>query len=62
MFRLRNCDKDNISNSVLKKIKKYTAHDEFNSDFVKSKSIAAAAMCDWVCAIEIYSHVYRDVR
>ena len=59
---LKNFDKDNISNSVLKAIGKYTKQKDFNGDDVGKVSTAAAAMCDWVCAMELYAKVFRDVE
>eukprot|EP01083_Nonionella_stella_P295388 1003967_1 len=61
LLRLKQFDKDNISNATLKKIKKFTNQKDFNSDSIRAKSVAAAAMCEWVCAMEIYALVFRDV-
>ena len=62
LLRLKDYDKDSISSSILKKIKKYTKSGEFNFENVKSKSIAAAAMCNWVCAMEVYAMVNKEVE
>eukprot|EP01083_Nonionella_stella_P177342 623003_1 len=62
LLKLKEYDKDSISQSLLKKIKKYTKSAEFTYENVKSKSIAAAAMCNWVCAMEIYANVNREVE
>ena len=51
-----------MSNSVIKKISKFTKNKEFSYEKVKPKSIAAAAMCEWVCAMDTYAHVVREVE
>lgn len=38
-------DKENISANVLKEIEKYTKEEDFNFDYVKNKSFAAACLC-----------------
>ena len=59
--QVKSYDKDNISNSMLSKIRKYTKKAEFNAEYVKTKSVAAAALCTWVCAMEIYATTFREV-
>ena len=46
---------------TLSTLKKYTSDEEFTPAFVKSKSVACAALCTWVLAIELYSNVFRKV-
>jgi dynein heavy chain len=60
--RLENFDKDNISNSTLKQMGKYTRQKDFNVDDITKISHAAGALCDWVCAMELYAKVFRDVE
>eukprot|EP01084_Bolivina_argentea_P249861 418441_1 len=62
LLKLKEYDKDSISSSILKKISKYTKSDGFTYEQVKSKSIAAAALCNWVCAMEIYANVNKTVE
>jgi len=60
--RLKEFDKDKISNSVLKKIGSYTKRKNFNADEIGKVSQAAGALCEWVCAMELYAKVFRDVE
>ena len=59
--QVKTYNKDNVSKSVLTKLKKFTARDDFNYESVKKVSTAASALCVWVCAMEIYSNVFREV-
>lgn len=59
---LKNYDKDKMSNSILKHVGKYTKQKDFNADEVRGVSAAAGALCEWVCAMETYAKVYRDVE
>jgi dynein heavy chain len=61
LSQIKQFDKDEVSNAKLTKVKKYTKRAEFEPEQVKSKSIAAAALCTWVCAIELYCNVFREV-
>ncbi|ETO04868.1 hypothetical protein RFI_32528 [Reticulomyxa filosa] len=62
LLRLKEYDKDSIDAGILKKIKRFTTMEDFVYESVKSKSIAAAAMCSWVCAMEVYAEVYAEVE
>ncbi len=42
-------------------VKKYTSKPEFKTDLVKASSAAAAALCTWVLAIEMYAAVAKEV-
>ncbi|TPX70381.1 hypothetical protein SpCBS45565_g01824 [Spizellomyces sp. 'palustris'] len=55
-------DKENIDSSNLEALAPYLSDPNFNEDFMKSKSIAAAGLCSWVVNIVNYYHVYRDVE
>ncbi|KNC98870.1 uncharacterized protein SPPG_09316 [Spizellomyces punctatus DAOM BR117] len=59
---LINFDKENIDSSNLEALAPYLSDPNFNEDFMKSKSIAAAGLCSWVVNIVNYYHVYRDVE
>eukprot|EP00033_Pygsuia_biforma_P005625 GCRY01006214.1.p1 GENE.GCRY01006214.1~~GCRY01006214.1.p1 ORF type:complete len:1920 (-),score=585.98 GCRY01006214.1:315-5459(-) len=61
MSYLFNYDKDNMSDSVLKKIDRYCSDPDFNPTKVGKVSIAAKSLCMWVIAIQQYGHVYRHV-
>jgi dynein heavy chain len=54
-------DKDNVTPATMQKVKKYTSKPEFKADLVKASSSAAAALCTWVIAIEIYATVAKEV-
>lgn len=62
LLKLKEYDKDNISTNLLKKIKKFVNKPGFTYDEVKSKSTAAAAMCNWVAAMALYADVNREVE
>ncbi|XP_034231069.1 dynein heavy chain 2, axonemal [Thrips palmi] len=59
--KLRDFDKDHISDRVLKKVGTYTSREEFEPESVGSVSTAAKSLCMWVRAIEKYAKVYRIV-
>lgn len=56
---LREFDKNNISEKVLKKIAGYTTNPEFVPEKVGIVSVAAKSLCMWVIAIEKYSKVWK---
>merc|ERR1719174_3120842 len=60
--KIKNFDKDNISNATLKKIEKYTKDPNFTPTAVLKVSTAAGALCQWVHAMKIYAEVYREVE
>ena len=55
-------DKDNVKDNVLKKLKKYTEIPGFDPEVVRKSSGAAAALCVWCLAIELYSNVAKEVE
>lgn len=46
-----NYDKENIADGCLKAVDPYLEDPEFNADFIKGKSIAAAGLCAWAINI-----------
>lgn len=46
-----NYDKENIPDGCLKAIEPYLANPEFDAEFIRSKSIAAAGLCAWAINI-----------
>ncbi|XP_053613118.1 dynein axonemal heavy chain 2 isoform X1 [Plodia interpunctella] len=60
--KLREFDKDNISDKTLKKIGTYTAKPEFEPEIIGMVSTAAKSLCLWVRAIEKYGKVYKIVK
>ena len=45
--KIKEYDKDKISQSILKKIERYTKKEDFDPDKIKDKSEAAGALCLW---------------
>ena len=58
---LVNYEKENIHPNVLEAIEDYLSNPEFEPDFVRSKSGAAAGLCSWVINIVRFYEVYCDV-
>jgi len=61
LAQIKSFDKDNVSNKTLSKLKAYTSRSDFTAENVKTKSSAAAALCTWVLAIELYANIFREV-
>ncbi|XP_014225178.1 dynein beta chain, ciliary [Trichogramma pretiosum] len=59
---LINYDKENIHPEVIKSIQPYLKDSEFEPDFVKTKSAAAAGLCAWVINIIKFYEVFCDVE
>ncbi|KAI5645013.1 dynein heavy chain and region d6 of dynein motor domain-containing protein [Phthorimaea operculella] len=59
---LINYDKENIHPDVIKAIQPYLKDPEFEPEFVKSKSAAAAGLCAWVINIIKFYEVFCDVE
>ncbi|OAJ37788.1 hypothetical protein BDEG_21780 [Batrachochytrium dendrobatidis JEL423] len=59
---LINFNKEAIDQSNLDAIQPYLQDPNFNEEFMKSKSLAAASLCAWVVNIVMYYHVYCDVE
>ena len=55
-------DKENIDKSNLDAIAPYLADPNFNEEFMKSKSLAAASLCAWAVNIVGFYNVYCDVE
>ena len=51
MDNLINYDKENIPEACLKAVQPYLDDAEFDPDFIRAKSSAAAGMCAWVVNI-----------
>jgi len=62
LARLKGFDKQNMSNSCLKKMEKYTKDPAFNGQLVLKVSMAAGALCQWVHAMKLYGEVWREVQ
>ncbi|CAH0405196.1 unnamed protein product [Chilo suppressalis] len=59
---LINYDKENIHPDVIKAIQPYLKDAEFEPEFVRSKSAAAAGLCAWVINIIKFFEVFCDVE
>merc|ERR1712232_11820 len=51
--KVKNFDKDAISNATLRKMEKYTKDPNFTPKLVMNVSSAAGALCQWVHAMKI---------
>ena len=55
-------DKDNIPNNCVDKVEKdYISNPNFNADYIRNKSGAAAGLCAWVVNICKYFRIYQVV-
>ena len=54
-------DKENISDSVYKKLTRFCDDPETSPESVAKCSIAAMAMCQWIHAVHVYHTVYRKI-
>lgn len=59
---LINYDKENIHPEIIKSIQPYLKDPEFNPDFIRTKSGAAAGLCAWVINIIQFYEVFCDVE
>jgi len=59
--RLINFDKDQLVDSLLNKVSKFTTKPEFDPDTVGAVSKAAKSLCMWVRAMEVYGRIAKDV-
>ncbi|XP_037924668.1 dynein beta chain, ciliary isoform X3 [Hermetia illucens] len=59
---LINYDKENIHPEIIKAIQPYLKDAEFEPEFVRSKSAAAAGLCAWVINIIKFYEVFCDVE
>lgn len=60
--RLQHYNKDNVPDSILRKLKNYVNRDEFEPEFVGSKALAAKSLCMWCIAMNKYADVIKVVR
>jgi dynein heavy chain len=59
--RLINYDKDQLVDSLLNKVSKFTTKPEFDPETVGAVSKAAKSLCMWVRAMEVYGRIAKDV-
>ena len=55
-------DKENIQDANLQAIKPYLANPQFEPEFIRSKSFAAAGLCAWAINIVKFYEVFCDVE
>ena len=60
--QLVNYDKEHIHPNILTAIDMYISDKDFDPDFVRSKSGAAAGLCSWVINVIKFYEVYCDVE
>ncbi|GLH11550.1 Dynein heavy chain, cytoplasmic, partial [Gryllus bimaculatus] len=60
--KLRDYDKNNISDATLKKLASYVNHPDFVPETVATQSKVCKSICMWVRAIDRYAKVYRIVE
>jgi dynein heavy chain len=61
--RLSGYDKDNIPQDRIDKIRaEFIPLENFNPETVKKSSAAAEGMCTWVCAMDVYERVEKEVK
>ena len=59
---LRNFDKDNVPERILRKLRKYVEMDDFRPEAVRSVSFACVSLCMWCRAIDNYCDVLKVVQ
>ena len=59
---LINFDKENIQDPNLKAVTPYINDPQFDPDFIRSKSFAAAGLCSWAVNIVKFYEVFCDVE
>jgi len=55
-------DKENIQDANLQAIRPYLDNPDFEPDFIRSKSFAAAGLCAWAINIVRFYEVFCDVE
>lgn len=60
--KLQDYDKDNIPDSMLKKLKRYIDDPQFVPQLIEATSKACKSLCLWVRAIDTYAKVFRVVE
>ena len=62
MDKIVGLDKNNMSETTMKKIEAYTKKDNFLPQILMQKSVVAGALCSWVRAVEEYHKALKIVR
>lgn len=59
MQRLNEFNKDKVTDAIMKKLKPFVTHADFNYEQVMRASSAAAYICNWILAIVEYCNAKR---
>lgn len=59
---LKEYDKNNIPDKVLKTLSQYTTKKEYDIAAIEKVSVACKSLAVWVLAIEKYATIYREVE
>ena len=62
MKKLKEYDKENMSQATIKKMEKYTHKNDMSREQVNQISEAAGAMWDWVLAMEAFAKANKDIE
>ncbi|KAG5888365.1 hypothetical protein JTB14_033502 [Gonioctena quinquepunctata] len=60
--KLQEYDKDHVNDAILRKLKSYVEHTDFNPEKVATVSKACKSLCMWVRAMDLYAKIYRVVE
>lgn len=60
MKQLKDFDKDNISQNLIKRIQKYTSQPGTNK--IHGISVAAGALWEWVLSMEAYGMAFQEIE
>ena len=60
--RLRNYDKNNISEATIRKLRTYTTKPEFEPNNVGAKNLASKSLCMWCLAMDKFQRVSKEVE
>jgi dynein heavy chain, axonemal len=60
--RLKGYDRNNISDNILYKLRKYTTRPDFDPTLVGQKNLASKSLCMWCKAIDNYAKVAKEVE
>lgn len=60
--RLKNFEKNNIPDNILKKVRVYTAKSDFDPVIIAPKNLASKSLCMWVRAIDNYAAIAKVVE
>ena len=60
--RLLDFDKDNISDQISKRIRRYIDNPKFIPDEVAKVSRVCTSLCMWVRAIDLYTKIFKSIE